>query len=41
MRDDGSGPDEPIVLVLKRYAVAKVVLSSLYQHTKLEPGSAG
>jgi DNA gyrase subunit A len=41
VRDEGSGPDERIVLVLKRDAVTKVVLSDLYQHTQLEPGSAG
>jgi DNA gyrase subunit A len=41
VRDEGSGPDERIVLVLKRDAVTKVVLSNLYQHAQLEPGSAG
>jgi DNA gyrase subunit A len=40
VRDEGSGPaDERIVVVLKRDAVAKAVLSNLYQHTQLEPGS--
>jgi DNA gyrase subunit A len=42
VRDEGSGPaDERIVLVLKRDAVTKVVVSNLYQHTQLELGSAG
>jgi DNA gyrase subunit A len=41
VRDEGSGPDERIVLVLKPDAITKVVLSDLYQHTQLEPGSAG
>lgn len=41
VRDEGSGSDERIVLVLKRDAVTKVVLSNLYLHTQLELGSAG
>ena len=41
VRDEGSGRDERIVLVLKRDAVMKVVLNNLYQHTQLELGSAG
>jgi DNA gyrase subunit A len=40
VRDEGSGPaDERIVVVLKRDAVAKVVLSDLNQHTQLELGN--
>jgi DNA gyrase subunit A len=41
VRDEVSGADERIVLVLKRDADIKVVLNNLYQHTQLEPGSAG
>jgi DNA gyrase subunit A len=41
VRDEGSGPDERIVVVLKRDAVTKVVLNDLCQHTQLELGSAG
>jgi DNA gyrase subunit A len=41
VRDEGSGPAERIVIVLKRDAVTKVVLNNLCQHTQLEPGSAG
>jgi DNA gyrase subunit A len=41
VRDEGSGRDERIVLVLKRDAVMKVVLNNLCQHTQLELGSAG
>jgi DNA gyrase subunit A len=41
VRDEGSGPDERLVLVLKRDAVTKVVLSNLYQHTQMESGSGG
>jgi DNA gyrase subunit A len=42
VRDEGSGPAEGrIVIVLKRDAVTKVVLSNLYQHTQLELGGAG
>jgi DNA gyrase subunit A len=40
VRDEGSGPaGERIVVVLKRDAVAKAVLSNLCQHTQLEFGS--
>jgi DNA gyrase subunit A len=41
VRDEGSGPDERIVIVLKRDAVTKVVLGNLCQHTQLELDSAG
>jgi DNA gyrase subunit A len=41
VRDEGSGPGERIVVVLKRDAVTKVVLSNLCQHTQLELDSAG
>jgi len=41
VRDEGSGPAERVVVVLKRDAVTKVVLSDLCQHTELEPGGAG
>jgi DNA gyrase subunit A len=41
VRDEGSGPAERIVVVLKRDAATKDVLDNLYQHTQLEPGSAG
>ena len=41
VRDEGSGSDERIVLVLKRDAAVKVVLDNLCQHTQLELGSAG
>jgi DNA gyrase subunit A len=41
VRDEVSGPDERIVLVLKRDADIEVVLNNLYQHTQLEPGNAG
>jgi DNA gyrase subunit A len=41
VRDEVSGPDERIVLVLKRDADIEVVLNDLYQHTQLEPGNAG
>ena len=41
VRDEVNGPNERLVLVLKRDADIKVVLDSLYQHTQLEHGSAG
>ena len=41
VRDEGSGRDERIVLVLERDAVMNVVLNNLYQHAQLELGSAG
>lgn len=41
VRDEVNGPDERLVLVLKRDAVVKVVLDNLYQHAQLELGSAG
>jgi DNA gyrase subunit A len=42
VRDEVNGPPGGhIVLVLKRDAVTKVVLSSLHQHIQLELGSAG
>jgi DNA gyrase subunit A len=41
VRDEVSGPNERIVMVLKRDADTRVVLNSLYQHTQLEQGSAG
>jgi DNA gyrase subunit A len=41
VRDEGSGPGERIVLVLKRDAVMKVVVNNLHQHTQLELGSVG
>jgi DNA gyrase subunit A len=41
VRDEVNGPDERIVMLLKRDADIKVVLDSLYQHTQLEHDSAG
>jgi len=41
VRDEGSGPAERVVVVLKRDAVTKVVLSNLCQHTQLELDSPG
>jgi DNA gyrase subunit A len=40
VRDEVNGPDERIVLVLKRDAVVKAVLDNLFQHAQLELGSA-